>query len=480
MNKNKLPLTLGYLPTRREFFSREDAAKFNKMTLEQLKTDFPSINIVDLEFLNDEAMIYDTADSDRVIDHFQSKGVDALFIPHCNFGTEDAVARVARGLGKPVLLWGPRDAGPDAEGIRLRDSQCGLFATSKVMQRFGVTYSYILNSHLSDPVYKRGMDSFLRAANVIRLLKNARIGQISTRPAAFYSVITNEGLLLEKLGVEIIPISLSEIAQRVREIVKEGNDDLKATIDVFHQRYEVMKYSNDILANIAGLKLALKEFAENNQLNAMAVQCWSAIQAELGITTCLAHAELTEEDLPVACETDLMGAISSLMLQAAMMFESPTFFSDLTNRHPDNDNAELLWHCGPFPASLAKKDSVLSIENHPILPGSPPGICNWQLKEGPLTVVRLDENAGKFSLLCGEGESISGPYNKGTFTYIEVDDWPLWEEKIIYGPYIHHVACGFGNYAHVFQDVCRYLDITFDPATPSEEELRKRRLSNEK
>ena len=478
MSNNKSPLTLGYLPTRREFFSREDASKFNKLILEQLKTDYPNVNIIDLEFLNDEAMIYDAADSDRVIDHFKSKGVDALFIPHCNFGTEDAVARVARGLGKPVLLWGPRDAGPDAEGIRLRDSQCGLFATSKVMQRFGVTYSYILNSHLDDPVYKRGIDAFLRAANVIRLAKNARIGQVSTRPAAFYSVITNEGMLLEKFGIEIIPISLSEIAQRVRQIVKKGGDELESATEVFRQRYDVMKYSDEILANIAGLKLALKEFSEQNQLNALAVQCWSAIQGELGISTCLAHAELTEEDLPVACETDLEGAVSALMLQAAMFFEQPTFFSDLTNRHPDNDNAELLWHCGVFPASLAKEGTPRSIENHPILPGNPPGICNWQLKEGPLTVLRLGESGGNFSLFCGEGESISGPYNMGTFTYIQVEDWPLWEEKIIFGPYIHHVACGFGHYAHVFQDVCRYLGITFDPATPSEEELRRRRLSN--
>ena len=478
MSKNKSPLTLGYLPTRRNNFSHKDADKFNKLILGQLKRDYPNIKIVGLEFLNKEAMLYDTADSERVIEHFQSHGVDALFIPHCSFGTEDAVARVARGIGKPVLLWGPRDARPDTEGLRLRDSQCGLFATSKVMQRFGVQYTYILNSHLDDPVYKRGIDSFLRAANVIRLVKNAHIGQVSTRPGAFYSVITNEGLLLEKFGIEIIPVTLSEITQRVKKIVKEGGDELKAAIESFRKRYNVIKYTDDILANIAGLKLALKEFSEKNQLNALAVQCWTAIQAELGISTCLAHAELTEEDLPVACETDLVGAIGSLMMQAALFFEEPTFFSDLTNRHPDNENAELLWHCGVFPASLAKEGVSCSIENHPLLPDNPPGICNWQLKEGPLTVIRLDESNGKFSLFCGEGESIDGPYNIGTFTYLEVEDWPLWEEKIIYGPYIHHVICAYGNYAHVFHDVCRYLDITFDPATPTAEELRKRRLNN--
>ena len=39
-------------------------------------------------------------------------------------------------MGLPVLLWGPRDERPDENGVRLRDSQCGLFATGKVLRRF--------------------------------------------------------------------------------------------------------------------------------------------------------------------------------------------------------------------------------------------------------------------------------------------------------------------------------------------------------
>ena len=50
--------------------------------------------------------------------------VDAIFIPHCNFGTEDSVARIAREVGKPTLLWGPRDEAPLPDGQRLRDTQC--------------------------------------------------------------------------------------------------------------------------------------------------------------------------------------------------------------------------------------------------------------------------------------------------------------------------------------------------------------------
>jgi hypothetical protein len=29
--------------------------------------------------------------------------------------------------------------------------------------------------------------------------------------------------------------------------------------------------------------------------------------------------------------------------------------ADFTIRHPENDQAELLWHCGSFPVGIAKK-----------------------------------------------------------------------------------------------------------------------------
>ena len=72
-----------------------------------------------------------------------------------------------------------------------------------------------------------------------------------------------------------------------------------------------------------------------------------------------ANAMLTDEKIPVVCETDIHGAITAVMLQAANMNKEPIFFSDLTMRHPENNNSELLWHCGNFPYSLKAKDSRL-------------------------------------------------------------------------------------------------------------------------
>ena len=124
------PLRLGFMPTRRRFFSREDSLKYKGLILQKIKALAPKLEIVDLEWLNDEGLLRDVEEGRKVAKHFIAKEVDAIFCPHCNFGTEDAVTLAAKSVGKPVLLWGPRDEAPAADGERLRDSQCGLFATS--------------------------------------------------------------------------------------------------------------------------------------------------------------------------------------------------------------------------------------------------------------------------------------------------------------------------------------------------------------
>ena len=45
---------------------------------------------------------------------------------------------------------------------------------------------------------------------------------------------------------------------------------------------------------------------------------------------------------------DIHAAITSVMAMAAAGYSRPAFTADLTLRHPENENAELLWHCGPF------------------------------------------------------------------------------------------------------------------------------------
>ena len=64
----------------------------------------------------------------------------------------------------------------------------------------------------------------------------------------------------------------------------------------------------------------------------------------------------------------------------------------------------------------------------------------FELKQGHITTCRFDDAEGRYYLFAGEGDTTRGPETNGTYTYLEVDDWKRWEEKLMFGPYIHPVS----------------------------------------
>ena len=146
---------LGVAPTRRSIFSAPDAVKYAKMTMERLWE--LGVEFVGISDINEEGLLYNEEDRLKILEKFKKEKVDGLFLPHCNFGTEYVCARLAKDLNVPVLLWGPRDERPDEHGIRLRDSQCGLFATGKVLRRFQMPFTYLTNCRLDDPEFARSI-----------------------------------------------------------------------------------------------------------------------------------------------------------------------------------------------------------------------------------------------------------------------------------------------------------------------------------
>ena len=104
-------------PTRRSIFSAPDANKFDNLTSQRL-TEL-GVEFVDITDINEEGLLYQESDRIKIREKFRAAGVDGLFFPHCNFGTEFECARLAKEMGVPVLLWGPRDERPEANGVRL-------------------------------------------------------------------------------------------------------------------------------------------------------------------------------------------------------------------------------------------------------------------------------------------------------------------------------------------------------------------------
>lgn len=465
-------IKLGVAATRRFVFSKEDAHKYKDLVLEKLKT-MEDIEVVDIESINSEGLLFDNDDhADQIIELFVKEKVDAVFFPHTNFGTENTVCRVAQGVGKPVLLWGPRDEDPLENGMRLRDTQCGLFATGKILRRFNVPFTYIPNTRLNDPIFERGLKNFIGAVSVVKAMTRLRLLQISTRPAGFWTMMYNEGELLEKFGIEVYPISLVEIKDKTDEYYNSNDQEVETVMKEIKSKLDTSAVTEDHIRQIAALKVAMHYYVKAKGCKAIAIQCWSALQDTMHIMPCLANALLTDEFIPVTCETDIHGAITSVMTQEAAMRTTPTFFADLTVRHSENDNAELLFHCGNFPVSLCRDGCNATLEKHFLFDDHSPGTHEAEIKGGDMTIVRFDGDHGEYKLFLGHAKGVEGKYTRGSYVWVEVDNWVKWERKLVEGPYVHHCVGIHADVIPVLYEAMKYIPgIELDLVDTTEDDI---------
>ena len=99
-----------------------------------------------------------------------------------------------------------------------------MFASSKVLSRFDIPFTYLTNCYTEDVKFENGIRNFLAAAGVAKAFNAPRIGQISVRPAAFWSVKCNEAELLERFGVEVVPLPWWKCRNAIRISFRKGTD----------------------------------------------------------------------------------------------------------------------------------------------------------------------------------------------------------------------------------------------------------------
>ncbi|MBT3272200.1 MAG: hypothetical protein HN368_03520, partial [Spirochaetales bacterium] len=326
-----------------------------------------------------------------------------------------------------------------------------------VLVKLGVPFTYGENCRIDDPLFQKTVDRFLSSVAVVKSMNSMHIGQVGVRVDFFWTTIDNESELLQKFGIEVLPIDMADFLRSVKERAIEDREKIQDELAGYESLFsDPAILTTDGSINNMALRDELLETAEREGLDAFSVKSFSSIQTELGPGLPLGMM-LAQEKIPIAAETDLHGAVTSVLLQAASTTRDPVFFPEFTIRHPDNDNAVLLWH-GTAPLSL-KHSSVYTLKSYPpwILKGLPGEAPKMLLKDGPLTVARFDGELGDYVLGFGEGTTVAGPETREAYVWMEVDNWPRWERAIMKGPYIHHCSAVYDHCADVLEEACQYI-----------------------
>lgn len=447
---------IGLVPLRRDCtprpgtFNWEFAEERGRRTVAYIKEHFSNehVSFVDLKGVIDVEVLWSLDDVDKVSEHFKKNSVDAIFLIPANFGNEEAAGALAKACGKPVLLWGPQDDTFYPDGLRMTDTQCGIFGMSRQLMRMNVPFTYIENCPVDAEKLKKGFESFSRVVCAVKNFCGMRIGQVGLRPRPFCSVIFNEGQLMEEFDIHVVPINLAVIQDKFNTILKTREPELKAGADKIRSMYEVDADSEKNIEKMYAFILLYEDIFKEYKLNAISAECWTAMQQLVGAMPCASYGILADMGYIISCESDMHAAMTQVLLKSLSFGEKMPFLGEFTTRHPENSNAELLWHCGPFAHSLHRTEEPCKCIN----------MREWfQVKKGHYTVARIDQDHGKYSIIAGECDSTEGPYTSGTYMWGEFENLDVWERKLVEGPYIHHVSEIEGSFTNEIKELCKYI-----------------------
>lgn len=430
----------------------------------------PEGSAVDLEEgFTPYGMVQTLDQGEAVAEYFARQKVDGLILCPLDFGDERSASKVAERLNVPVLLYATKEppARTDAPLGRVSDSYCGNLSMASGLYRRNIRFHYTGLFFPDEPELRTALKVFIQAVAVVKGLKGARIGQVGVRPATFETVGYDEIAMVKKFNQNVIVRDLSEIVLQAQKI-EDSDPRVRNILAEIQHEVPLVTVGQEYLLKEAKMEIALAEFWHEARLSAMAMNCWPAIQAIYGFSTCGLFGRLTGKGMLTACETDILGALSMLVSYCAGLGTVPPHFVDWTIQHSEKPNQLLAWHCGNAPVMLASDPTSVALRSRHDMKGELPiqqddaqaGLFQFELRPGVVTFCRLAEYNDEWKMLITSGEIIpSGENLAGTWSWVEVKDHERLYRTLVEEGFIHHASMIHGNQIEALRLACKFLDI---------------------
>jgi L-fucose isomerase-like protein len=444
LSTHRNPLRIGFVPVARPTFDTALAAEMTDRVRSQLAG-------AGCQLIGPGDLAMDAAAAQAAIDMLADQPIDLLLVLQASFADSTMLVELARGVDAPLMMWAVPE---ERTGGRLRlNSFCGINLGAHGLTRAGVRYEWAY-AQPEDATTLRKLLTLARAGRVKRLLRSARIGRIGDHPPGFEPCSYDPDAIAVRLGAQVVRHELTEVFAGVRSAAPGEVDGALARI---RQRVDGLDaLDRTALHGTLGTYVTLRRLAQQDALSGLAIRCWPEFFTELGCAACGAMSLLSDELTPCSCEADVNGTITQLMLQ--WLSGEQAFGTDVVGFDLERDNA-VVWHCGQAPLSMADPEfqprgTIHSNRKLPLL-------MEFPLKPGRVTIARLTEARGGYTLVVGAGEMLGAPISfTGTSGVLRFDR-PAADvlATIMDEGLDHHISLTYGDYVAEVLALAKMLEL---------------------
>lgn len=447
--KNKERMCFGIIIGTRAYFNSELAKDVRKQLLRTLADEgYDYVILPEDATPTGSSSIETREDGLKCAELFRQNRdrIDGIIVSLPNFGFEIGIINAisVADLNVPILVQACDDENDKVDLDSRRDAFCGKISVWNNLYQYGIPFTdttlhtYSIYSEL----LAKDINKFAGICRVVNGLRHARVGAIGARPAGFQTVRASEKLL-QKSGITVVPVDLSEILGAARKIEDTDVELLKKLEEI--KCYAVVpKEYNDKLVLQAKFGVAVERWIEANQIDAVAVQCWDSLEQNYGCAACVTMSMLGEKLLPAACEVDIAGAVSMYALTLAAQGQSALL--DWNNNFAEDRNKCVCTHCGNFPKSFVRNDlklGTLGVLGRTLGKVNTFGAVYGKVTKGDFTFFRIstDDTKGVIKAYLGTGEITDDPYGMdGCIAVTKVDNLQILMKHICKNGFEHHVA----------------------------------------
>lgn len=447
--KNKERMCFGIIIGTRAYFNSELAKDVRKQLLRTLADEgYDYVILPEDATPTGSSSIETREDGLKCAELFRQNRdrIDGIIVSLPNFGFEIGIINAisVADLNVPILVQACDDENDKVDLDSRRDAFCGKISVCNNLYQYGIPFTdttlhtYSIYSEL----LAKDINKFAGICRVVNGLRHARVGAIGARPAGFQTVRASEKLL-QKSGITVVPVDLSEILGAARKIEDTDVELLKKLEEIKCYAVVPKEYSDKLVLQ-AKFGVAVERWIEANQIDAVAVQCWDSLEQNYGCAACVTMSMLGEKLLPAACEVDIAGAVSMYALTLAAQGQSALL--DWNNNFAEDRNKCVCTHCGNFPKSFVRNDlklGTLGVMGRTLGKVNTFGAVYGKVTKGDFTFFRIstDDTKGTIKAYLGTGEITDDPYGMdGCIAVTKVDNLQILMKHICRNGFEHHVA----------------------------------------